>query len=378
MAKNPMNCALLTSLGRGAVAVIAVFGESLAERIEPLFESATGKRLVDSSPETFLYGRWRSTGEDVILAPQAGRIEIHCHGGQAAPAAILRNLHFAGFHQLNEEEAAARLFGDDWTAEVALCLSKAPTERTAEILLSQLQLAPQALPQLEANCRSDDPETRQETRSAIQRILGLANFGLHLAKPWTVVLCGSPNVGKSSMINAIVGFERAIVHSEAGTTRDVVTQLTAVEGWPIDLRDTAGLREAKSEIERQGVQFSWAEIESADLLLAVFDSTEIDPEQFDWEFLRKHRVDIVILNKSDLLTKDELKRLGADHWNRIKPADLMTVEFISVSATRQLGINNLVSAIATKLVPEIPSTDTLIPVSARQIESLQRMAELRL
>lgn len=370
MLKEPISCALLTPPGRGAIAVVAVFGESLAEKIDPFFESATGKTLLNASPQTFLYGRWRSTGEDVIISKLNNRLEIHCHGGTAAPAAILQNLQFAGFRPLNKEEAAIKLFGDNWIAEIASCLSQAPTERTAEILLNQLQLAPKALAQLDANCKSNDPEIRKLVQVSIDRMIATADFGIHLTQPWTVVLCGLPNVGKSSLINALVGFERAIVHSEAGTTRDVVTQLSAAEGWPIELKDTAGLREAKSEIERQGVQLSLAEIEAADLVIAVFDSTGIDAAHFDWDFVRKNRVGIVVLNKFDLLSQLESERLASDLWTELKLNDLSQVDVILVSATQLQGIEALVSAIARKIVPELPPSDMLIPVSARHVELL--------
>ena len=96
----------------------------------------------------------------------------------------------------------------------------------------------------------------------LPQVIQGANFGIHLTRPWSVVVCGKPNVGKSSLMNAIVGFNRAIVHAQPGTTCDVVTQTTAVEGWPIELKDTAGLRNAENPIEAIGVRLSREEIRS--------------------------------------------------------------------------------------------------------------------
>jgi tRNA modification GTPase len=369
MPSSSPSCSLLTPAGRGAIAVIAVFGEA-TDRLDSLFESATGKYLADAKDGAILYGRWRTTGEDVIVTKFADRWEVHSHGGQAAPAAILNSFVSAGFRLLGPEEAARNLCDNDWQAELVLAMGQAATERTAELLLRQFHLAPVALVQLENQLHSPQPSIRQEAQQTIVRCLEFARFGLHLTQPWTVVLCGRPNVGKSSLINALVGFERAIVHHEAGTTRDVVTQLTAVEGWPIELKDTAGLREANNEIERRGVEFAKTEIESADLVLAVFDAAELLTRELDWELAQANRAELVVVNKIDLLSPPEVEALQ-DSFARQPRPDGTTAEIIQVSAVNRQGIQQLVSAVARKLVPAIPEPDRLIPISLSQIHWLR-------
>ena len=108
----------------------------------------------------------------------------------------------------------------------------------------------------------------------IQSMLKWSKFGRHLTTPRTVVLCGQPNVGKSSLVNAMSGFQRAIVHDIAGTTRDVVSQALAINGWPVTVKDTAGLRNSDNPIEIQGIAQAKAEILNSDLTICVFDANE--------------------------------------------------------------------------------------------------------
>jgi tRNA modification GTPase len=89
-----------------------------------------------------------------------------------------------------------------------------------------------------------------------------------------VVIAGPPNVGKSSLINALLGYQRAIVFDQPGTTRDVLTATTAIDGWPVELADTAGIREGDDAIETEGVARALAEIRAADLVVEVWDASQ--------------------------------------------------------------------------------------------------------
>jgi tRNA modification GTPase len=96
---------------------------------------------------------------------------------------------------------------------------------------------------------------------------------MHLTTPWRVVIAGPPNVGKSSLLNAIAGYQRAIVSPLPGTTRDVVTITTAINGWPVQFADTAGLRETQDELESAGVALAGAALEQAELVILVSDAS---------------------------------------------------------------------------------------------------------
>ena len=109
-------------------------------------------------------------------------------------------------------------------------------------------------------------------RQQIEALLSHAATGLHLVHPWQVVVAGRPNVGKSSLINAIAGYRRAIVHSTPGTTRDVVSVQTAMDGWPVEISDTAGLRETGDKSSRRASTWP-GEDSAADLIVLVFDNS---------------------------------------------------------------------------------------------------------
>ena len=161
------------------------------------------------------------------------------------------------------------------------------TQRTAKHLLQQFHLW--------GDVDLSDSSVRQTA-------LSFATFGRKLTEPWIVVLCGQPNVGKSSLINALSGFERAIVHPTAGTTRDLVSQHTAIDGWPVELIDSAGIRDAGNAIEQAGIEKARQVIDSADLVIHVIDATEKDA--FDPE-ISQNRAGLVVVNKLDLCGEPE-------------------------------------------------------------------------
>ncbi|MBC8876190.1 MAG: 50S ribosome-binding GTPase [Planctomycetes bacterium] len=156
-------------------------------------------------------------------------------------------------------------------AEARIALAAARTERTAAILLAQYRGALEA--ELTAIVALLENEETDAAADRLRRLERYADFGKHLTTPWRVVLTGHANVGKSSLINAILGYERSIVFEQPGTTRDVVTATTAIDGWPVELADTAGLREGGDAVESAGVRLARERLAAADVVVAVFDRT---------------------------------------------------------------------------------------------------------
>ena len=321
--------AVVTPPGRGAVATVRVV--HAADRADPLFAAANGRPASAQPVGRVAFGRWVS-GEEVVLVRTGPAVtEAHVHGGAAATARVLADLADAGVEPVDGFELVRRT-GGTLAAESAAALAAAPTARCAAVLLDQ---AAGTLERGLAEAAGD--------RDAAAAVLRRAAFGRHLTRPWRVVLFGPPNVGKSSLLNAAAGFARAIVSPTPGTTRDAVTVEAALDGWPVRLTDTAGLRRTADPLEAAGVRRTRLALAGADLTVRVADATGPPPPD--------DRGDLLVANKSDLLPGGT----GAD-W-----ADLR------VSAATGTGVSELCARIAARLVPDPPAPGTPVPFTERQI-----------
>jgi tRNA modification GTPase len=178
---------------------------------------------------------------------------------------------------------------------------------------------------------------------------------------WSVVIAGRPNVGKSRLFNALVGFARAIVDPAAGTTRDVVSHRAVFGGWPVELADTAGVRESLDPVESIGIERSRREQERADLVVLVLDrSAPLQP--IDHDLIASHPTAILAANKSDLPPAWHADELG-----------VQSTPIVTVSAQNGDGLADLIDAIGRKLVPEPPANGVAVPFRRGQIEQLHRI-----
>ena len=258
----------LTPPGRGAVASIRIEGPGARELVARHFITRSGRPLTDFPPGRIVLGQIRPRGEEVVLNQYSDRaIELHCHGGLAAVARLEEIFIGDGCRQVSWQEWTASQEADPFAAAARLALAEARTPITAAILLDQYQGAlRKAMEQIETFLQAGEKEVAWQQ---IEALLSRGDTGLHLIRPWQVVVAGRPNVGKSSLINAIAGYQRAIVHSMPGTTRDVVGVQTAMGGWPVEVSDTAGLRETREEIEQAGIDLARKKILAADLIVLV-------------------------------------------------------------------------------------------------------------
>ena len=344
---NQIVCSRLTAAGRGAIAVVEVRGVGAAKKIESIFQPFNGRPFGDCLQRKLVYGTWMPTGEDVVVCVLPNdRFEVHCHGGTAAVDSVVAALAEQGAVEKSSEKLQNYVGQDWWRSEVWQALPDATTAKTASLMLRQLHLLPAAIARIEETLGRGDSVA---AAGMMDQMLKWSDFGVSLTQVPSVVLCGQPNVGKSSLINALVGFQRAIVHESAGTTRDVVSQRTAVDGWPIELSDTAGLRNAQGTVEGIGIENARQTIESARLVIGVFDASRPWSET-DQSLLEDLNCDIVIHNKSD--RSDSRAANGAKEANDgTRPPGLAT------SATQNQGIEQMISLIAAKLVPELPPED---------------------
>jgi tRNA modification GTPase len=342
----------LTPLGRGAVATLHIEGPGAAAAVAAHFTARSGRPLADFPAGRIVVGQFGPGGEDVVVNQHSDRVvELHCHGGLAAVARIEEILLASGCRRISWQEWSAGQEADPLATAARLALAEARTTRTAAILLDQYQGAlRRALVEIDSALQAGAKET---ARQQIETLLAHAATGLHLVRPWQVAVAGRPNVGKSSLINAIAGYQRTIVHSMPGTTRDVVGVQTAMDGWPVEIFDTAGLRETGEKLEQTGIRLARRKISEADLVILVFDRS-LPWHGQDQALVDSHPAALYVHNKSDLPAAPGPRPAG-----------------LELSAMHAAGIDALCRAIAARLVPQPPPSGEAVPFEPQQIEQIR-------
>jgi len=351
--------AVLTPPGRGAVATIRIEAPpGLLDATEPpLFRAVAGIPVADMPVGRVVFGHWgREPAEEVVLCRTASEVmELHCHGGDAAVNRIVDDLQVAAGRLVDWVESFKGEQGE-FAGELAEALSRSTTLRTAAVLLEQNQVLPATLAML-----GDGRWTEAGRQDAVERLRELqrwTRFGRHLAEPWQVVFAGRPNVGKSSLVNALVGYGRSIVFDQPGTTRDVVTTEAALDGWPVRFSDTAGLREEATSVEAAGIERAVRQLADADCRVIVLDSsrpaTDEDRRLFaDWPEA------VIAANQCD----------RPDAWGDELPGNA-----VRISAITGEGVSELAASIVTRLVPEVPEPGVAVPFTERQASLLAAAA----
>ena len=342
----------VTPPGRGAIATLLVEGPGAVELLRGRFFPNSGRPLQSCGADQLVVGRFgRGPGEEVVVRRRSAEsVELHCHGGRAAVAAIQESLAEQGGRPVAWQDWVADHHQDPITAAAHVALAEARTERTAAVLLDQYHGAlRRALEDIEqALCNHDTSSAGGQ----IETLLARAELGLHLTRPWRVVLSGRANVGKSSLINALLGYPRAIVHHTPDTTRDVVSTTTAVDGWPIELSDTAGLHDSDHPLQRAAVEQARNMLSDAELVVLVFDAA-VPWSAADRALIRAWPDALVVHNKHDL-----------PPTTGKRPPGLCT------SAQTGEGIGTLGQAIADRLVPDPPLPGAAVPFAAAQLDHL--------
>ncbi len=306
--------ACLTPPGKAAIATVAVRGPNAWSITRSLLQPTQGALPAAPPVGRCFFGRFGVDSRDeVIVAAKEDSVEVHCHGG----VEVVRWI-----QELFVERGATVAPWQQFFAAGPLIelLAHAPTLRTATILLDQVNGAWSSV--------------KQERAERLARLIPL---GRHLVEPWQVVLAGAPNVGKSSLMNALAGYTRSIVASTPGTTRDVVRTRIAIDGWPIELIDTAGIRESGSDLERQGIERAQAAVANADLRFWLLDGSAAPTYPADrtgWEFL---------VNKCDLPPAWDCRGT------------------CRISAQSLDGLAELCEMISQTLVPVVPEPGEAVP-----------------
>lgn len=333
-----------TPIGRGGIGILRVSGPLAASVAEQVLGKCPKPRVADYLPfkdedgtvldqgiALFFKAPHSFTGEDVL--------ELQGHGGQVILDILLnRILKINGLRIARAGEFSEQAFLNDKLdlaqAEAIADLIDATSEQAARSALKSLQgefsnkinqlvedviylrtyvEAAIDFPDEEIDFLADGKIEAKLTaiRSQLANVRAEAKQGSILREGMKVVIVGKPNAGKSSLLNALAGREAAIVTDIAGTTRDVLREHIHIDGMPLHIIDTAGLREASDEVERIGIQRAWDEIAQADHVLLMIDSTISPPDHFQQEwatFLAKLPQNMpvtVIRNKVDLSGEGE-------------------------------------------------------------------------
>jgi tRNA modification GTPase len=310
--------------------------------------------LPDTPPVgRFWFGRLGAELRDeVVLAVRPEGVEVQCHGGPEVIRLLIETYAAQGVQPCTWQQLQQLGPEPAWRQRILPLLVQAPTTRTAAILLYQYHGAfERALVQVGADLEHDGLDRAMASVAELTQLIAL---GRHLVAPWRVVVAGAPNVGKSSLVNALAGYTRCLVSPHAGTTRDVVATTIAIDGWPIELIDTAGLRAAAEDLEGQGIARAHSAIAGADLTLWVVDGSA--PPVFPETAPR-----LTLINKDDLP--------AAWDWQRLPDA-------LHISTKTKSGLDSLCAAISRTLVPVVPSAGDPVPVTAKDADLVVQLLDL--
>jgi tRNA modification GTPase len=344
--------AVLTPPGTGAIATVAVVGPTAWDAVRRRFRPVGGKPVPDVPPARRV---WFGTigdgpGDEVVVAltrdePESW-VEVHCHGGRRVVRWLVEQFQQDGCVEVRWQDLVKPTRGHGWALSA---LTQAPTLRTASILLDQYHgaFASAVRDILTALERGEQP-------AALAQLAQLAPVGRHLVRPWKVAIAGAPNVGKSSLINALAGYQRSIVAPVAGTTRDVVTVTVALDGWPVELADTAGLRENVESLEAAGIDRARRQLAEADLVYWVLDGSEPNPAR------PTGPGSVVIINKTDLPAA----------WSYSASDGLL------VSAATGAGVPELAADVVRRLVPVAPAPGAAVPYTPELADRIEQASQL--
>ena len=388
---NDTICAISTALGVGAISIIRVSGEEAINKVANLFD---GKNLREVESHTIHYGHIVSDGEmidevlvTVLKAPKTYTkediVEINSHGGISTTKKVLEVLIASGIRLAEPGEFTKRAFLngrlDLSQAEAVNSLIKSHTDLERKLALNGLsgkvskkinkvrQIIVELLANIEVNIDFPEyedaleitlenlPPKLKEIKKELESLLEEGKIGKIIENGIKVAIVGRPNVGKSSILNALLKENKAIVTDIAGTTRDIVEGEMELKGIALKFIDTAGIRKTDDVVEKIGVDKSMEMIDAADLVILVLNNNEkLTDEDKEIMTKLKNKTHIIFINKSDLETKLEVNDTDVVKGNTIdingldslknKIVELFDLEKINnsnlemVSSAREIGL----------------------------------------
>ena len=400
--------AIATAQGEGGIGIIRLSGEQAIAVAEKMFRPASGKALSDYASHRAVYGRivdeaGQVIDEAMVLIMKAPHsytkedvVELQCHGGVMPLRKTLALTYAHGARPAEGGEFTKRAFLngrlDLSQAQAVMDIITAKTDRSLKMATGHLTGAFSAkiksfrqeilgqIAHLEAAIdfpedEVDDVVTESvaekvvEVRNNIAKLIKTAGTGRILRDGLMTAIVGKPNVGKSSLLNALLQEERAIVTDIPGTTRDSIEEYATVGGVPLRIIDTAGIRATEDVVEKIGVEKARQMVSEAALVLALFDgSRPLDSEDEEILSLLAGRDAIVLLNKSDLQSVVTADTLAAK----------AQVSVIEISTKENHGLDTLVQAIQDKVYGGAVAADEGSFVSDERQANLLRQADVHL
>ncbi len=407
---NDTIVALSTPPGVGAIGIVRLSGKEAIHIVNQVFDE---KDLTNEKSHTIHFGTIKDNSNRIIdevlvsifIEPTSytkeNVVEVSCHGSDyiirqliqlfikkgarmAQPGEFTLRAFLNGQMDLSQAEAVADLIASSSASSHEIAMSQMRGGFSNEIKRLRQQLVEFAsLIELELDFSEEDVEFAnrdnlkklvQRIQSIIKKLLQSFQLGNVIKNGVTTVIAGRPNAGKSTLLNALLNEERAIVSEIEGTTRDTIEEVLNIKGIEFRLIDTAGIRRAQDQIERMGVEKTIEKISKSTVVIYVFDVLESKPQDL-WEDVDR------FLHGSKALTANSKRIFVANKMDLnpyTKPSDyykndLITSEnLVSVSAKNQMNIDYLKETLYTAVVTNPQLMDQTIVTNSRHYEALQK------
>ncbi|ABW20401.1 tRNA uridine-5-carboxymethylaminomethyl(34) synthesis GTPase MnmE [Alkaliphilus oremlandii] len=397
--------AIATAPGEAGIGIVRISGEKAIELIDKIFKSKDHKVLSQYKSRRITYGhiidpKTEKVVDEVLVSYMKGPntytrediVEINCHGGMIPVKNILELVLRVGARMAEPGEFTKRAFLngriDLAQAEAIMDLISAKTEKGFDVALSQLEgslskkvakvreklLDMLAHVEVSIDFAEDDVDEvaldyllnkSLEVEGDIQKLLDTADTGKIIREGLSTVIVGKPNVGKSSLLNALVRESRAIVTDVPGTTRDIIEEHLNIKGIPLRLIDTAGIRDTEDIVEKIGVERSKELFNLADLIIVMLDaSRELTEEDLRIIELIENKRALVIINKTDLQQKLNLTPIQEIIQDK---------KIIKVSLIEEIGLEEIEDALAEMVYKGgAKAKDSLLVTNVRHKNALER------
>ena len=398
--------ALSSAPGSGAIAIIRLSGEDAISKTDLFFESKSGKKLSESGGYSISYGDLVDNDEiidevvvSVYEAPHSytgeNIIEISCHGSiyiqqrilsiftnagvrLASPGEFTLRAYLNNKKDLSQAEAVGDLIASESKEEHRVAMEQMRGGYSDEIeVLREKLINFKSLIELELDFSEEDVEFADrsdlktllnELESKLSSLIDSFTYGNVIKEGVTVTIAGKPNAGKSSLLNAIVNEDKAIVSNIPGTTRDAIEDVTNINGVKYRFIDTAGIRETSDEIESIGVARAKSKIDSSRILIYLFDRSDITENELIKEvksYLREDLQIYLVENKIDLLNNSNTDTYKDNIKSLIKEK---SISFYRISALDSDLVSGLKELISKNL--KLSSQSNIIITNSRHLEAL--------